>query len=122
MAYGVKQHVELFTSIGAKPKVIKSVGGGTKNDIWLQAISDVSGIPQELAPFTFGASYGDAFLAGISIGLVKDPETIKEWQGKSKIIKANPKLEDIYAPMYKIYSSLYEDTKKYMHKLHELEN
>jgi len=67
MGHGVKQHVDLFTSIGARPKTIKSVGGGTKNSIWLQAISDISGVPQEVAPLTFGASYGDALLAGVAV-------------------------------------------------------
>jgi hypothetical protein len=33
MGYGVKQHVDLFTAIGARPRRIKSVGGGTKNKV-----------------------------------------------------------------------------------------
>jgi xylulokinase len=120
MAYGVRQHVELFSKIGAKPKVIKSVGGGTKNQVWLQATSDISGVPQEVAPFTFGASYGDALLAGIAIGLVPGPESIREWQGSSKIISANSALSDVYEPLFQIYSSLYDTTKSFMHELHQL--
>lgn len=121
MAFGVRQHVELFSSIGAKPKVIKSVGGGTKNQVWLQATSDISGVPQEVAPFTFGASYGDALLAGIAVGLVNDPESIREWQGASKVISANSNLLEVYEPLFRIYCSLYDTTKSYMHELHKLE-
>ena len=121
MAHGVKQHVDLFTSIGARPKTIKSVGGGTKNFIWLQAISDISGVPQEVAPLTFGASYGDALLAGVAVGLVSSPEEIRILQGKARIINPDEKLAETYRPLSEIYTSLYDATKSQMHKLHELD-
>jgi len=121
MGHGVKQHVDLFTLIGARPKTIKSVGGGTKNSIWLQAISDISGVPQEVAPLTFGASYGDALLAGVAVGLVSSPEEIRTWQGKARIINPDEKLAETYAPLSEIYTSLYDATKNQMHKLHELD-
>ena len=121
MGHGVKQHVDLFTSIGARPKTIKSVGGGTKNSIWLQAISDISGVPQEVAPLTFGASYGDALLAGVAVGLVSSPEEIRTWQGKARIISPDEKLAETYRPLSEIYNSLYDATKNQMHKLHELD-
>ncbi|NBO09344.1 MAG: sugar kinase, partial [Actinobacteria bacterium] len=120
MGHGVKQHVDLFTKIGARPHTIKSVGGGTKNEIWLQAVSDISGIPQEVAPLTFGASYGDALLAGIAVGLVSDPEQIRIWQGAPRAINPNPALASVYAPLSEIYTQLYDATKEQMHKLHEL--
>lgn len=120
MGHGVKQHVDLFTKIGARPHNIKSVGGGTKNEIWLQAVSDISGIPQEVAPLTFGASYGDALLAGIAVGLVSDPEQIRIWQGAPRAINPNPALASVYAPLSEIYTQLYDATKEQMHKLHEL--
>ena len=121
MGHGVKQHVDLFSSIGARPKTIKSVGGGTKNSIWLQAISDISGVPQEVAPLTFGASYGDALLAGVAVGLVSSPEEIRTWQGKARIISPDEKLAETYRPLSEIYTSLYDATKNQMHKLHELD-
>ena len=121
MGHGVKQHVDLFTSIGARPKTIKSVGGGTKNSIWLQAISDISGVPQEVAPLTFGASYGDALLAGVAVGLVSSPEEIRTWQGKARTINPDEKLAETYRPLSEIYTSLYDATKNEMHKLHELD-
>lgn len=120
MGHGVKQHVDLFTGIGARPRRIKSVGGGTKNTVWLQAVSDISGVPQEVAPLTFGASYGDALLAGVAVGLVSGPEEILVWQGKSKVVEPNKSLEATYAPLSEIYTTLYQSTKESMHKLHEM--
>jgi len=120
MGHGVKQHVDLFTDIGARPKTIKSVGGGTKNEVWLQAVSDISGVPQEVAPLTFGASYGDALLAGVAVGLVSSPEEIRVWQGAPRTVTPDPKLADLYRPLSETYSRLYEATRDHMHKLHEL--
>lgn len=120
MGHGIKQHVDLFTAIGARPRRIKSVGGGTKNTVWLQAVSDISGVPQEVAPLTFGASYGDALLAGVAVGLVAGPKEILVWQGRARIIEPNTALADTYAPLSEIYSSLYQSTKEQMHRLHEM--
>lgn len=120
MGHGIAQHVDLFTAIGARPTAIKSVGGGTKNAVWLQAVSDISGVPQEVAPLTFGASYGDALLAGVAVGLVASAEEIRIWQGKARIIEPNPELIEIYAPLSRIYGDLYHSTKESMHTLHEI--
>jgi xylulokinase len=121
MGHGIKQHVDLFTQIGARPHTIKSVGGGTKNKVWLQAVSDISGVPQEVAPLTFGASYGDALLAGVATGLVSSPEEIRVWQGKPTVVEPDKSLSELYQPLSDIYGSLYDATKNQMHKLHELD-
>lgn len=120
MGHGIKQHVDLFTAIGARPHTIKSVGGGTKNSVWIQAVSDISGVPQEIAPLTFGASYGDALLAGVAVGLVSSPEEIRHWQGAPTIVQPDETLIETYAPLSAIYTSLYDSTKDQMHKIYEL--
>ena len=38
-----------------------------KSPLWLQIVSDVTGLPQDVPQRTIGASYGDAFLAGIAL-------------------------------------------------------
>jgi len=83
--------------------------------------SDISGVPQEVAPLTFGASYGDALLAGVAVGLVSSPEEIRAWQGAPRTVTPNPALEKVYAPLSEVYSQLYDATKNQMHKLHELD-
>ena len=120
MGHGIKQHVDMFTDIGAPPHTIQAVGGGTKNPVWLQGVSDISGVPQQVAPLTVGASYGDAFLAALALGWVSGPEAIRQWQGTGSVITPNADLADTYAPLHEVYTALYQATKDQMHKLHEL--
>ena len=54
------------------------MGGGTKNLIWSQTTSDVSGLNQILRKKTIGASYGDAFLSACTIGELKKDD-INKW-------------------------------------------
>jgi xylulokinase len=120
MGHGIKQHVDMFTDMGAPPHSIQAVGGGTKNPVWLQIVSDISGVPQRVAPLTVGASYGDAFLAALALGWVQGPDAIKEWQGNGSVVTPNDQLADTYAPLHAAYTDLYHATKETMHKLHEL--
>jgi xylulokinase len=120
MGHGIKQHVDLFTDIGAAPQSIQAVGGGTKNSVWLQSVSDITGVPQKIAPLTVGASYGDAFLAGIATNLVSGPEAIRAWQGEGNVVRPNPAMTETYQPLQRLYSSLYQSTKEQMHALHDL--
>ncbi|MFM1953611.1 MAG: hypothetical protein RL187_820 [Actinomycetota bacterium] len=120
MGHGIKQHVDMFTDMGAPPHTIQAVGGGTKNSVWLQSVSDISGVPQKVAPVTVGASYGDALLAAIATGIASGPEAIRQWQGEGTVVTPNPAMAATYAPLHEVYTSLYQATKEQMHTLHEL--
>jgi xylulokinase len=69
VAYGICHNIETFRNIGAQVRQVVAVGGGTKSRTWLQIVSDVAGIPQMVPAQTIGASYGDAFLAGVAANL-----------------------------------------------------
>jgi xylulokinase len=120
MGHGIRQHVDLFTELGAAPDVIRAVGGGTQNPVWLQSVCDISGVSQEVAPLTIGASYGDALLAGLATGLVSSPAVMDDWQGAARTVVPDPATAGIYAPLHELYGSLYDATKEHMHRLHAL--
>ena len=44
IAYGTRHVFETFAESGAEPARLLAVGGGTRNEIWLQAVSDISGM------------------------------------------------------------------------------
>ena len=85
-----------------------AVGGGTKNRVWSQATSDISGVDQILCENTIGASYGDAFLAAVAIGDASVDE-IAAWNPVTSTITAE--FSDVYAQQYRYFRRLYEQTK-----------
>src|SRR5690606_6204463 len=66
IACGTNHVFETYADAGAPPRTILAAGGGTKNAVWSQATSDVSGLRQIVREKTVGASYGDAFLAALA--------------------------------------------------------
>src|SRR6202008_2712899 len=78
VACGVRHNMETLAELGAHVQRVVAVGGGAQTDTWLQIVSDVSGLRQEVPTVTVGACYGDAFLAGCAAGLLRR-EQISEW-------------------------------------------
>jgi xylulokinase len=120
MGYGVRHHMDVMQAMNAEPKEIIAVGGGTKNKVWLQAISDICKVPQKVPALTMGASYGDAFLAGLGIGLFKSYNDINTWIKDVKVVQPNPANEAIYDRYHELYLELYQNTKGLMHKMYDL--
>ena len=119
--YGVRDNLEVMAAMGADPQRIVAVGGGASNPVWLQIISDISGKTQLVPERTIGASYGDAFLAGIATGIVKDRAAIStDWVKIGRTIDPDPAMQAIYQPYFEIYQSLYRATREDMHRLAEL--
>lgn len=120
-AYGVRHNIETLREIGADPKRIVAVGGGAQNNLWLQIVSDVAGIPQVVPKQTIGAAYGDAYLAGIASGIISDQSAlIDSWVETRTVMTPNPALTSMYAEMYAVYRSLYENAKDDLHALARL--
>lgn len=108
IAHGTRHVTDTFAEVGQSPARLMAVGGGTRNALWLQATSDITGIDQTVCKQTMGASYGDAFLAALAVGLVE----------RSDITQWNPPLhtiEAVYHPVYdkrhSLFRRLYEQTR-----------
>lgn len=113
IACGTSHIFETYAEVGQEPATIYAVGGGTKNRVWTQATSDISGRPQIVRQKTIGASYGDAFLAAIAIGDAKIAD-IENWNPVAGTFTPNPALRDRYARLYRIFRDLYPATRKSM--------
>lgn len=108
IAMGTAHVIETYREIGAAPERILAVGGGTKNAVWLQATSDLGGVPQIVCEKTVGASYGDAFLAACAVGLA-EPEDIAHWNPVEREVVSQD--HAVYARQYPLFRKLYEQTK-----------
>ncbi|HEV2516479.1 MAG TPA: FGGY-family carbohydrate kinase [Devosia sp.] len=116
IAFGTHHVFETYADVGQPPKAILAAGGGTKNKVWSQATSDVSGRTQIVRQKTVGASYGDAFIAALAIGDVQ-PDDIRSWNPVDHEITPDENLRELYERRYRVFRELYERNKDLMREL-----
>jgi xylulokinase len=108
IACGTNHVIETYREVGQAPVRLLAVGGGTRNRLWCQATSDISGIDQILCEKSIGACYGDAFLAAVAIGEAR-VDDIGAWNPVASTIKAERAA--VYKRQYRLFRKLYEQTK-----------
>jgi len=108
--------VETWAEAGAPVGRVRAVGGGTRNPVWLQATSDVTGLEQELCAQTRGASYGDAFLAAVAVGAAR-PGDIARWNPVAA--RTLPERVPAYERARPLCRALYAQTRDIAHALAE---
>jgi len=122
-AFGVRHNLETMAEMGATPKRLVAVGGGAQNRLWLQIVTDIAGVPQVVPERTIGASYGDAFLAGVASSIIQDMSVLDtEWVKLTATLEPNPVHRPLYDTMFGIYRDLYEASNEQLHALAALNN
>lgn len=119
IGYGIDQNLSLLRQAGFPLGTVTAVGGGTKTPHWLQIVSDICGICQQVPKVTVGASYGDALLAGLGIGAIPNVGQIKQMVQISYVIEPDPVRHKQYEPFKEIYRELYLRNRDLMHQLRE---
>lgn len=114
IAAGTAHVLETYREVGAAPRSVYAVGGGTRNRVWLQATSDIGGVTQAVRERTIGASYGDAFLAAVAAGSAT-ADAIGSWNPVERTIA--PAEVPAYASQYPIWKDLYLRTSDLAHAL-----
>jgi xylulokinase len=110
-----------MAEMGAPPKRLVAVGGGAKNPLWLQIVSDASGLPQDVPEKTIGASYGDAFLAGLATGIIPSLDNLRrDWVKPAATYRPRTREQAVYDRYYRVYRELYAATSGQMHELARL--
>lgn len=114
-ALGVRHNVETMRAAGADIRRIVAVGGGTQGSLWLQVVSDATGLVQEVPRTTIGASYGAAFLAAAATG--DRPPRIHDWNPVVARVEPDPVATAAYDALFDRYERLYAQTKDVVHEL-----
>ncbi len=117
---GIRHNIDVMEQDGAQAKRILAVGGGTRNSLWMQIVSDIAGIEQYVPEQQIGASYGDAFLAGVGVGLFSSTADAAHWVRMKEKIVPRPDIHIKYEEYYRIYRDLYDDTAPLMRRLSTL--
>ncbi|UWF77423.1 MULTISPECIES: FGGY-family carbohydrate kinase [Microbacterium] len=116
-ALGVRHNVETMRAAGADIRRIVAVGGGTQGRLWLQIVSDATGLVQEVPETTIGASYGAAFLAASAVAAEGAAPVITDWNPIAETVTPDPAVRATYDALFDRYLRLYEATKDVVHEL-----
>ena len=108
IANGTAHVIETYREVGQAPVRVLAVGGGTRNRVWMQATSDIGGVPQIVSEKSVGASYGDAFIAAMAAGIAK-PGDITAWNPVARTVAPEP--HAVYARQYPLFKALYRQTR-----------
>ena len=117
VAFSINQHFRIFEEDGVPVRRVMAAGGGTKNAMWMQIVSDVTGKEISVPAIGIGASYGDAMMAAVGTGAWSG---FDELAGKVKSgVTYVPDMarHEEYKKYQAIFDDLYPATKELAHAL-----
>lgn len=117
VGFGLRHNIEMIQAEGVRAQRILGIGGGTKNLAWMQIISDIANVSISIPEVQNGASYGDAIMAGVGVGLFKNLSEVASRIRFKATIQPRPEFHQKYSQFYSIYRELYVQTQDLMHRL-----
>ena len=116
VAFGLKDSVELIATMTQLGEVRIS-GGGAQSSVWLQIISDVTGLPVRVVGTAEGAAHGAALLAATGLGAFTSVA-----EACATAVEVGPVVEpgvdaEIYGDVYGLYRDLYPSLRASFHDL-----
>jgi xylulokinase len=117
IAYGFRQHIEIFSELGIKVNSLKVTNGGSKSKLWREVLSDV--LDRNLTSIIShpGASYGAAVIAAIGIGLIENWQFVERSLDHGEVIEPNSDNVEIYYERYSQYIAIANTTTGISHTL-----
>ncbi|MCA1570123.1 MAG: sugar kinase [Chloroflexi bacterium] len=117
-AFGIRHIVETMRAGGAAIERVVAVGGGATSRLWLEIVSNIAGIKQLVPERTIGASYGDAFLAGVATGVVDGVDALdRDWVRLADRVVSDPRISAQYDALYPLFGDLYRGSAATVHGL-----
>jgi xylulokinase len=123
VAFALYDSFRLITATGQRinaPIVLNE--GGAKSELWRRIITDVFNVPTVLVGRRTGAPYGDAILAGVAVGLLKDFSIAKEWTSYVDPMEPDAQRHGLYMEYFDLYKRLYGHLKDDFKTLATLRN
>ena len=117
VAYSLRHIIESSNiDLGVDAKCVIT-GGATNSKLWMEIFADVTGLPIVCTKGEAQAPLGDALVAGVATGLIKDYSVIHDWIKYDDSIYPNKKNHEIYNKYFKLYKDLYVSLKENMKEL-----
>ncbi|HIY20102.1 MAG TPA: FGGY-family carbohydrate kinase [Candidatus Blautia avistercoris] len=110
LGYIVKRNIDSLADMGIQVKEIRSLGGGSKSQIWNQIKADICQIPLETVTSVEAASLGAAILAGKGTGVFEDIyQAVESMVDIKRRTEPDPENAEIYRQGYQMYQKLFRD-------------
>lgn len=106
VAHSIAHALSAYGAVGEAPERVIAVGGGTKNRIFTESVTDITGSPQTIA-LTDGAALGDAALAAYAVGTLRDRDSIREWVQLGDRVDVDPARAKVLRSDHADYLELY---------------
>ena len=107
VAFGLRDSLELVTSLGGPADRARASGGGARG-LWLQIVASVLGIPIELTADEEGSAHGAALLGGVAAGMFADvPDAVARCVRVRTTVEPDPAWQTAYEETYPRFRALY---------------
>jgi xylulokinase len=105
---------------GQKAEQITAIGGGVRNDFWMQNKADVSGRPVLTPEIDEATALGAAMLAGVGIGVYSNlVEATRQVYKPGRLFEPNLKLASFYVELFEIYREIYPALERVNGRIYE---
>jgi xylulokinase len=108
VAFGFRQHLDLFAELGRPARRIVASDGGAESRIWMQITADVLGQPVQLLDGHPGACLGAAYAAGMACGAFARWSDIGRFVQPAAVIRPDPARAARYAAHYTLWRECHE--------------
>jgi sugar (pentulose or hexulose) kinase len=107
LCYELKVYIQGFNDAGISIKGLKTVGGGSQSDTWLQLKANITGLEIIGSDAHEASAMGAAALCGAALGIIDNPYRVHSFMGvKEKRYTPSPQAVERFEEKFVRYQEL----------------
>ncbi|MDO4288038.1 MAG: FGGY-family carbohydrate kinase [Eubacterium sp.] len=115
VAFGTKNIIDSFEKNGSTVDTIVGCGGVTKDKVWMQIISDVTGKPIIVTEDAGASALGCAIVAAVGAKVYSNfEEATRGMVKEAYVVEPRPEITAVYSKIFEKYVALYQAVKSVM--------
>lgn len=120
ITFSLNESIEIFREAGKKIDKVISIGGGTKNDAWLQIQADIFNAKIVKLASEQGPAVGAAMLAAYGSGWFESlKECGEKFTKEEKVFEPIQENVEKYKTLFSLYKKVYHQTADINHQLYD---
>jgi xylulokinase len=118
VSFGLRDSMELLREMGVEAREVRAIGGGARNPLWRQILTDVFGLPVVSPAIDEGPAFGSALLAAVGCGFHRDVgEACRATISIRERLEPRRDGQRLYQEMYARYKETYPLLRDTFHAL-----